>query len=335
MKLLIVIVNYKITQLTIDCLKSLESEIHTVPDAHVALCENGTGPEAVDQLQSAITEHGWSHWVTLTSIYPNRGFTGGNNAVIRPAITSASQTPPEYVLLLNADTLVHRGALKALADFMDGHPKAGIAGSCLENPDGTVQRSAFNFFSLGSQFAAGLRWGFLERVFPHWVIAPPPPAEAAMADWVSGASLIVRKQVLEQIGILDEGLYTYFDDVDLCLRASRVGWQVWYVPSSRIIHLCGQSTGVDQRAAPPKRKPSYWFQARRRFFLKNYGPIKTTLCDTVFILGYTLWRVRRWIQRKPDHDPPCFLRDFIRHSVLITGFRLRPVKNPALASNGG
>ena len=136
MKLLVVIVSYRVTDLTIDCLRSLSGEIGRVEGTRVAVCENGTGGDAEDRLRQAIAENGWDSWVDLTAIYPNRGFTGGNNAVIRPVLQS--DDPPEYVLLLNADTIVLEHALDALVAFMDGHPKAGIAGSLLISPDGTV-----------------------------------------------------------------------------------------------------------------------------------------------------------------------------------------------------
>ena len=134
--------------------------------------------------------------------------------------------------------------------------------------------------------------------------------------------------MLDQIGLLDEGLYTYFDDIDICLRARRAGWETWYVPESRIIHLEGSSTGVTSQAK--KRRPAYWFQARRRYFLKNYGGFYTALVDAAFLFGFAIWRMRRRIQRKPETDPPHMLGDAFRHSVFKTGFELRNVENPAL-----
>ena len=96
--------------------------------------------------------------------------------------------------------------------------------------------------------------------------------------------------MLEQIGLLDEGLYTYFDDIDICLRARRAGWETWYVPESKIIHLEGSSTGVNPQAK--KRRPAYWFQARRRYFLKSYGGLYTALVDAAFLFGFAIWRLR-------------------------------------------
>ena len=125
MKLLVVVLCYRVPDLTIDCLRSLSGEIDRVPGARVAVCENGTGGDAADRLRRAIDENGWESWVDLTVVEINRGFCGGNNLVIRAALES--DDPPEYVLLLNADTIVQEHALDALVDFMDAHPKAGIA----------------------------------------------------------------------------------------------------------------------------------------------------------------------------------------------------------------
>ena len=148
--------------------------------------------------------------------------------------------------------------------------------------------------------------------------------------------MILRRSMLDQIGLLDEGLYTYFDDIDICLRARRAGWDTWYVPESKIIHLEGASTGVTGAAEQVlKRRPEYWFQARRRFFLKSHGKLYTALADAAFLAGQAIWRVRRRIQRKPDTDPPHMLGDAFRHSVFRTGFELRDVENPALRERSG
>ncbi len=326
MKLLVVILNYRVTDLTIDCLRSLDGKVQALPGAHVAVLENGTGGDAEERLRRAIDENGWDAWVTLRATHPNRGFTGGNNLVIREAI--AGNDPPEYVLLLNADTLVKDGALEALVDFMDLHPGAGIAASQLLSLEGAIQASPFRDLGIATELDRGLNLGVVSRLLRRWSVVPPTPAEPAQAEWVSGASMILRRTMLDEIGLLDEGLYTYFDDPDMCLRARRAGWEVWYVPASRVVHLEGASTGI---AAPrPKRRPPYWFQARRRFFLKNHGALYTALADAAFIGGFATWRVRRALQGKPDVDPPDFLADSIRNSVFLTGFELRDVENPAM-----
>ncbi len=327
MKLLVAITSYKVTDLTIDCLRSLSAQISRVPGMKVAVCENGSGGDAADQLRRAIEENGWNSWADLLEVNPNRGFTGGTNAVIRPAMQS--DDPPEYVLLLNSDTIVKEYALDALVEFMDGHPRAGIAASMLITPDGQVEMSPFRFPNIVTEFDRGLRLGIVSKLLSPWSIEFPKSDKACPVDWASGASLILRRTMLDQIGLLDEGLYTYFDDIDICLRALRAGWQTWYVPKSTVIHLGGASTGLSSRRVE-RRRPPYWYQSRLRFFMKNYGAFYTALADAAFITGYVLWRVRRWIQRKPDTDPPHMLMDAIHHSVFWLGPKVRVVENPAL-----
>jgi GT2 family glycosyltransferase len=326
MKLLVVIVSYRVAHLTIDCLRSVAKEIERVPETHAAVCENGTGDDSAQRIQAAITDNNWGSWCTLTAISPNLGFTGGNNVILKSAMQSSA--PPQYVLLLNADTIVRPNAFKALVDFMDQHPNVGIAGSRLEDPDGTPQRSAFRFHSPLSEFEGNIKFGPVSRLLKRWIVAPPPPENACETDWVSGASMIIRQGVFHDIGLLDAGYYTYFDDIDFCFNARKAGWATWYVPASRVVHLVGQTTGVSNKS--PRRQPPYLFEARRRYFLKNHGSVYAALADAGMIFGLMLWRLRIIFTGKPDHTPPRILPDSLKHSVFLTGFRLRDVSNPAL-----
>jgi hypothetical protein len=129
--------------------------------------------------------------------------------------------------------------------------------------------------------------------------------------------------------VLDEGYYTHFEDSDFCFNAQKAGWPVWYVPTSLIMHIGGQSTGLTVKK--PKRHPAYFFEARRRYFLKNYGAFAAAMADAGLIVGLALWRCRVALTGKEDFTPPFLLRDSIRHSVFLTGFKLREVRNPALA----
>lgn len=329
MKLLVVVLCYKVPDLTIDCLRSLEPEIARIPGARVAVCENGTGPEAAEQLRRAIDENGWGSWTDLTVVEINQGFCGGNNLVMRQALASGDR--PEYIVLLNADTIVREDSMKALVDFMDAHPRAGIAGSQLLSPEGEIQGSPFRTFGIGTELDRGLRLGMLSGLLGGRTDVDQ--SKPGRYDWVSGASMILRSAMLDEIGLLDEGLYTYFDDIDIGLRARRAGWEVWYVPASKVIHLEGRSTGIPHSTPTiRKRRPAYWFQARRRFFLKNYGAAYTALVDAAYLAGYASWRIRRRLQGTEDPDPDRFLEDSFRHSVFRAGFAVREVENPAMAA---
>jgi GT2 family glycosyltransferase len=320
MNLLIVIVNYRTADLTVDCLRSLADEVNRLSDVRVVVTDNQSGDDSPTRIQQAIDDNGWSGWASLMPLARNGGFAYGNNEAIRPAL--ASDNPPDLVLLLNPDTVIRPEAVKELVDFMQHNPGAGIAGSRLEDPDGTPQRSAFRFHSIRSELDDGLRLGFVSRLLQNQCVAPPVRDDTHQTDWVAGASMIVRREVFDAIGLMDEGYFMYYEEVDFCLRANRAGWPCWYVPASRVVHLVGQASGVTVQKTKPKRRPGYWFDSRRRYFLKNHGWFYTTLADAVWALSFATFRVRQLIQRKPDTDPPKLLYDFLRHSTVLKGAKV-------------
>jgi N-acetylglucosaminyl-diphospho-decaprenol L-rhamnosyltransferase len=314
----VVIVNYRTAGLTIDCLRSLVAERADVPGMSVVVTDNDSGDDSAGRITAAIQAEGWGDWASVMPLERNGGFAYGNNAAIAPAL--GGQPPADYVLLLNPDTVIRPGAIRELISFMESHPRVGIAGSRLEDPDGSPQRSAFRFQGVASELEEGLRLGIVSRLLERYVVAPPVPERQCRTDWVAGASMMVRRAVFEQIGLLDEGYFMYFEEVDFCLRAARAGWECWYVPESRVVHLVGQASGVTDRTQQRKRRPAYWFESRRRYFVRNHGRAYAALADTAWAAGYAMWRVRRAIQSKPDTDPAKLLGDFIRHSVLVRGF---------------
>jgi hypothetical protein len=314
-QVLVVIVNYRTPTLTIDCLRSLDSEIKSLPGTKAIIVDNDSGERSAQQIESAIKTQGWSEWASVLAAEHNGGYAFGNNLAIRPAI--ASSHPPDYLFLLNPDTIVRPGALKTLVDFLEKHPQVGIAGSRLEDIDGTPQQSAFRFHTILSEFDLGLRLGIVSQVLAKWVIAPPVSEVACETDWVAGASMIIRRQVFESVGLMDEDYFMYYEEVDFCLQAKKAGWSCWYVPESRVVHLVGQSSGVTNPKTPAKRRPQYWFDSRRRYFLKNHGRLYATLADAFWLFGFTLWRGRNLIQKKPTNDPPHLLKDFFRNSLLV------------------
>jgi len=315
MTLLIVIVNYRTTALTLDCLRSLQGEVDTVAGTRVVVTDNASGDDSVAHLEAAVSASGWGSWATIQPLEQNGGFAAGNNAAIRLALVTAD--PPRYVLLLNPDTIVRPGALRALVEFMEGRPDVGIAGSRLEEPDGTPQRSAFRFPSVLGELEGGLRLGLVSRLLARWVSAPAIPMGPGPTDWVAGACMIIRSAVFKSVGLMDEGYFLYFEEVDFCHRARRAGWPCWYVPAAHVVHLVGRSSGVTNPSAAQRRRPSYWFRARRRYFLNNHGRLATVLADLAWSLGYASYRVRRLMQRKPDTDPQWLLWDFIRFNFLL------------------
>jgi GT2 family glycosyltransferase len=319
MSVLVVVVNYRSADLTVDCLRSLAPEVSARPGTRAVVVENGSGDDSASRIGSAISANGWGDWASLVVAPKNGGFAAGNNAGIAPALASAEA--PDFVWLLNPDTVVRPGALGELLDFLAEHPEIGLAGSRLEHPDGTPQGSTYRFPTVVREFIGGARVGALGKLLDRpgpgpdyvWPVVPDQPCPV---DWAAGASLMVRRSVFDAVGLLDDGYFMYFEEVDFCQRALRAGWPCWYVPASRVVHLVGQSSGVTKAGAERKRRPRYWFEARRRYFLANHGRVATLAADVLYTLGFASYRVRRLVQRKPDTDPRLMLWDFIRYNFF-------------------
>ena len=316
MSLLVVIVNYRTPALTVQCLRSLEPQVAGLPGTRVVVTDCASGDDSVETISLEIAARGWQSWASVMPLLHNGGFAFGNNAVIRPALRAENK--PDYILLLNPDTIARPGALAHLVDFMGTWPHVGIAGSRLEDPDGRPQRSAFRFPSVASEFEGGIRVGVVSRLLERSVVAPPVPEGRCQVDWVAGASMIVRREVFEQVGLLDEAYFMYYEEVDFCLRARKAGWTCWYVPASRVVHLIGQASGVtDVKAAQKKRRPPYWFASRRRYFLKHLGPARTLLADVAWATGHGVHQVLRAARFRRNTDPPRLWRDFVKYNFFI------------------
>lgn len=314
MKLLIVIVNYRTPQLVVDCLRTIEPQRGDVVPMQVMVTDNASGDDSIDVISNAIQQNGWQDWVAFMPLENNGGFAYGNNEAIRPALKNADK--PDYILLLNPDTTLRDNALKPLIHFMDDHPKVGIAGSRIENPDESVRRTAFRYHSVLGEFLSSSKLGILHRLCTKWVVAPPVRVEDHQVDWVSGASMLVRREVIDEIGLLDDGYFMYYEEMDFCRRATRAGWQCWYIADSRVVHLVGQASGVTGEKRMAKRRPKYWFESRKRYLTKMHGRVYKFMADVAWLAGFACWRTRVKLLGKPDEDPPHLMRDFVTFNFL-------------------
>lgn len=318
MKLQTIIVNYRTPELVVDCLRSLAGQIRDVAGGEVVVVEGGSGDASAAVLAEAIQREGWQSWAHLVVSQENRGFAGANNVALRRALAGGQEA--EYLWLLNPDTVARPGAMAGLVEFMDEHPRAAVAGSRLENVDGTAQCAAFRFPTLLGELEGAIRMGAVTKLLKKWMVAPRPAEEAQQVDWVSGASFMIRTAALRQVGLLDEHYFMFFEELDFCRRAAMAGWECWTVPGSRVVHLGGQATGLGNGQAPQKRMPPYWFASRRRYLLKHHGMLYALAANLIWVVGRGLWSVGRLIRRKPRQDPPWLWWDFVRFNLVPGGY---------------
>lgn len=128
--------------------------------------------------------------------------------------------------------------------------------------------------------------------------------------------MMIRRDLLNSIGGLDENYFLYFEETDFCWRSKNAGAPMWYVPESRVIHIGGQSTKVTERNVAPRRLPGYWFESRRRYFLKTSGLTKAIMVDVVALLANALGSLKQALQGHRNRAIPHYLKDLWRYSVI-------------------
>ena len=187
----------------------------------------------------------------------NLGFAKANNQAL---ILSKGK----YVLLLNPDTQVKEGAIERLCSLMDSLPEAGMAGAQLLNADGSKQNSIANFPSLATELLNKglLRW-FFPEMFPGKERNYVEPIEV---DSVIGACMMVRRQAMEQVGLLDEDYFLFLEETDWCYRMKRAGWKVVHAPRAEVTHFQGKSAERERRRARVE-----YYRSRYLFFKKHRG----------------------------------------------------------------
>jgi len=242
MKLLVVITSYRARDLTFQCLKSLEGEVEANPGMKVGICDNGNEDDTAEFLDRAITENNWQEWAYILPVMPNRGFAGGSNVVLNDALNSGSGY--NFFLLLNADTIVRPGAIATMLNVFRENPDTGIVGPRIEGIEGDPQVSCFNYISPISEIIRSACTGPVTRLLKRWDVPIQPEISPARPDWTSFCCAIIRKEVIDQVGVLDEGYFLYFDDIDYCRSARNAGWQIVHEPQAVVVHYEGQSNPV-------------------------------------------------------------------------------------------
>lgn len=241
----IIIVNWNTRDILLDCLDSIGAHPPSRP-YNVWVVDNASSDGSV----AAVRER--HPYVQVIENAENRGFAAANNQAI-----AASRS--DYVLLLNSDTIVHAQSLERMARFLDAHDRVGIAGACLLNADGTLQPSWAAFPSFWSELLG-------RNIRTRTPYRSGDGSTAYLVDWVGGAALMIRRTVVEQIGVLDEGYFMYSEETDWCFRVRKAGWDICYLPDATIVHLGGRSS----KKASARMKAEL-YRSKIRFYTKHYG----------------------------------------------------------------
>jgi len=301
--LLAVVVNYKTPDLTIQTLSTLLPDMVNIDRSRVVVVDNDSGDDSRDRIAEAVEARGWSDRVDVIQTPVNGGFAYGNNYALQRYTAAA-------YLLLNSDTKVRPGAIVQLWKNSQTLPEYGIYAPRLEWDDGTVQLSCFANTTLLSEFLKAAQIGTISRLFRrHSIDYFGMPDTPMSPDWTTFACVIIRHEVMEEVGLLDEDYFMYFDDIDYIRRARSKGYRVYYDPSPRVAHLKGGSSTVQSSKQLRKRVPGFYYEARSRYFRKYYGKGGLWLANMFWILGRMLLTPLVLIGLKKYAGPTCRWRD--------------------------
>jgi len=229
----VVIVSFNTRDVLRRCLVSLYQEMAATPQVHteVLIVDNNSRDGSPDMVRAEFPQ------VRLIDAGSNLGFAAANNLAFR-------QCTGRYIMQLNSDAFMEPGALRLCIEHMDANPKAGLAGARLIGEDGLLQPSARRFptpfyellmlTGLAAKYPKSKFFGRGDRTWDD-------PLQPAQIDWAPGAFSIIRKSVLDEVGLLDENFFFYYDDVDICRRIHAAGYQVWYWPDIVVVHIGGES----------------------------------------------------------------------------------------------
>ncbi len=246
----VVVLNYNGKDVLPGLLQSLAKIDH--PNFRIFLVDNNSQDDSIEQARVNYSDK-LPMEIILNS--ENLLFSAGNNVGIKRALEGGE----EYIILLNNDTIVPVSMFRELAEFMDKNPKAGIAGPMIHfgEPEGTI-------------------WGAGGMVFTWWGLVRHRGirqkdtgqfSEPAIVDYVSGAAIMVRREVFEKIGMLNPSFPMYYEDTDFCFRAKKAGYEIWYVPTEPLIHLVSVAAGGQTSGFKIRRR----FASGMRFFARHAG----------------------------------------------------------------
>ena len=293
-RLAVIILNYRTPQLVIDCLASLEGQIDGVENCALVV-DNCSGDDSAELIEQAITEHGWQTWAKVIIAPSNNGFSAGNNVGMQAVNATA-------YWLTNSDTIFRPNAVAELAHALMLHPKAGMISPRLEWPDGTPQISCFRAISPLSELLDSAKTGPLSKILNRYEVPLAVSNTPMRPEWTSFASVLLRREAVQQVGWMDEGFFMYFEDVDYGLRLRKAGWEILHWPAARVVHLRGGTSEVKAATQARKRRPRYFYAARNRYLAKHYGgAIGLGLRNSLWLFGRFISLIREKIGNKQPH----------------------------------
>jgi GT2 family glycosyltransferase len=282
----IIIVSWNVRELLANCLRSVLRQ--TGLTLQIIVVDSASSDGSAVMVAEEFPE------VELVACEENVGFPRGNNLGL-------ARANGRFLLLLNPDTIVHDDALAKMVAYLEENPQVGVVGPQLLNDDGTVQSSRRRFPSLKTAFfeSTWLQPYAPQAVLDHYYVCDVADDETAVVDWVMGACLLIRQEVVAKVGGLDEAYFMYSEELDYCRRIHEAGWQVVYYPQAQVTHLSGKSS----EQAVTHRHINF-NRAKLRYFRKYHGRFSAGVLRLFLLLSYGWQLILEAIKGAVGHKRP-------------------------------
>lgn len=307
LRLAAIIVNYRTPELTLRALDSLLPQLNPERD-EVILVDNGSGDSSVAWLSRRLRARFRGAPVRLVDVGRNRGFSAGINRGFR-------EVDAEHYLVLNSDVIVREGAVSAFLASARSRPQPALVAPQLEDLDGQAQISSFPYPSPLGELVESAGTGPITRLAAkHAARSSGRPAEDLR--WVSFAAFLVSRSTLEEVGLLDEGFFMFYEDVDYCRRVLDSGGRIVTCPEARIVHLRGGSSPVKRLRKERERLPAYFYESRSRYFTKHHGRSALWFANASWTFGQGVAALRE-LAGRPRHNARGAMRDIWRGAARL------------------
>lgn len=313
----IITVTYNASDFISSYLDAIARVFDELSSLSLVIVDNDSADDTIALIKAFVEAHRLRDRVSIVASDENLGFGRGCNL---GAAEAKEKFNAELFWFLNPDTVVDKKAATELLALVQSG-SGDFVGSSLCDESNKVRSGAFRFPSALTVLLSTSLLGVLARMFPgkgSTIALSDVPVEA---DWLTGASFMVTKKVFDALEGFDSAYFLYFEEVDLFFRAKQNGYKVISTSSSVVYHASGASTGMNKHEVETKakRRPPFWFESRRYFYIKNYGTVGFLLTDCAFIVGSLIRKIKNKLNGKPNTDPEKLLQDILAHSLIVKG----------------
>lgn len=282
----IIIVSWNVCELLQNCLRSVLAQQGL--RLQIIVVESASTDGSLEMVAEQFSQ------VELIACSENVGFPRGNNLGL-------AQANGRFILLLNPDTMVQAGALAKMVAYLEENQQVGVVGAQLLNEDDTVQSSRRRFPTLWTAFfeSTWLQPYAPQAILDRYYVRDIPDEATAVVDWVMGACLMTRQEIVAQVGGLDEAYFMYSEELDFCRRIQQADWQVVYYPSAKVTHFMGKSS----EQAVTHRHINF-NQAKLRYFRKFHGRLAAGVLRLFLLKSYGWQLILEAIKGAVGHKRP-------------------------------